>query len=132
MKALSDLQAWYLAQCNGDWEHGSGVTITTLDNPGWSVAIDLAGTTLDGKEFSETGYGLANTPELKFDSNARVLVDDSSYEAAIQFQNDPNWLICSVKENRFEGYGGPEKLEEILITFLRWAAGNDRSYTSGA
>jgi Immunity protein 53 len=34
------LQVWYLAQCDGDWEHRHGVTIGTLDNPGWSLRID--------------------------------------------------------------------------------------------
>ena len=43
---LKQLQQWYLANCNGDWEHSYGVTIETLDNPGWSVEIDLAGTRL--------------------------------------------------------------------------------------
>ncbi len=35
--ALSRLQRWYSAQCDGDWEHGLGVRIETLDNPGWMV-----------------------------------------------------------------------------------------------
>ncbi len=43
---LAELQRWYLAQCNDDWEHSYGVTIETLDNPGWSVHIDLADTAL--------------------------------------------------------------------------------------
>ena len=34
---LSWLQQWYSAHCDGEWEHGFGVTIATLDNPGWSV-----------------------------------------------------------------------------------------------
>ena len=40
--ALQALQQWYLAQCDGDWEHGYGVSITTLDNPGWSLDITAA------------------------------------------------------------------------------------------
>lgn len=27
------LQRWLLAQCDGDWEHGDGITIQSLDNP---------------------------------------------------------------------------------------------------
>ena len=42
---------WYVVQCNGDWEHSSGITITSLDNPGWLVKIELVGTALDNKEF---------------------------------------------------------------------------------
>ena len=48
MSSLARLEAWYVRQCNGDWEHLYGVTIETLDNPGWSVTIDLTGTKLEG------------------------------------------------------------------------------------
>ena len=30
---LTWLQAWYMSNCNGDWEHGYGVSVRTLDNP---------------------------------------------------------------------------------------------------
>ncbi len=42
--SLSKLEQWYASQCNGDWEHAFGVRIDTLDNPAWSVAIDLRDT----------------------------------------------------------------------------------------
>jgi hypothetical protein len=32
---LTWLQAWYAEQCDGDWEHQFGVSVETLDNPGW-------------------------------------------------------------------------------------------------
>ena len=38
--ALQSLQDWYLAQCNGDWEHTYGVSIGTLDNPGWTLDVE--------------------------------------------------------------------------------------------
>ena len=38
------LQQWYYGHCNGDWEHGSGIHIDTLDNPGWSITINLEDT----------------------------------------------------------------------------------------
>ncbi|MFT3675503.1 MAG: immunity 53 family protein [Chitinophagaceae bacterium] len=47
---LEWLQQWYNTQCDGDWEHEYGVKITTIDNPGWSVVIDLTGTKLEGIE----------------------------------------------------------------------------------
>jgi Immunity protein 53 len=47
--ALTWLQAWYAARCDGDWEHGYGVAIQTLDNPGWSLRINLEGTMLEGR-----------------------------------------------------------------------------------
>ena len=41
MNELVLLQEWFAAQCDGDWEHGAGVRIESLDNPGWLVTIDL-------------------------------------------------------------------------------------------
>ena len=41
---LERLQRWYLYRCDGDWEHSFGITIETLDNPGWMVTIDLQDT----------------------------------------------------------------------------------------
>ncbi|WP_457028213.1 Imm53 family immunity protein [Kitasatospora sp. P5_F3] len=45
---LGFLTSWYADQCDGDWEHEYGIRIETLDNPGWSVELDLEGTGLDG------------------------------------------------------------------------------------
>ena len=42
------LAAWYARQCDGDWEHDAGIRITTLDNPGWSLRVNLRGTDLEG------------------------------------------------------------------------------------
>jgi hypothetical protein len=36
------IQEWYINQCDGDWEHECGVRINTIDNPGWSIKIDIA------------------------------------------------------------------------------------------
>ena len=46
-KALLILQNWFANNCNGDWEHEYGVKIETIDNPGWCVKIELAGTPLE-------------------------------------------------------------------------------------
>jgi len=51
---LGELQAWFLAHCNDDWEHNNGVTITTLDNPGWWIEIDLTHTELETRSFPPT------------------------------------------------------------------------------
>ena len=37
--ALTRLQQWYQSKCNGTWEHRHGLTIATLDNPGWEVHL---------------------------------------------------------------------------------------------
>ena len=93
MSALEELGQWYEAQCDEDWEHHFGVSIRTLDNPGWSVWVDLAGTHLE------------NVP---FDS---VIAEESERE----------WMHCKTRDRRFEGYGGPTDLERIIRTFLDWA-----------
>ncbi|MGT2440121.1 Imm53 family immunity protein [Bradyrhizobium betae] len=50
---LERLERWYAAQCNGDWEHTYGITIETLDNPGWSFKVELRDTYLSGRMFVE-------------------------------------------------------------------------------
>lgn len=46
------LTNWYKSQCNGDWEHTYGIQIDTIDNPGWSLKIDLLETPYEGKKTS--------------------------------------------------------------------------------
>jgi hypothetical protein len=92
---LDALQKWFVAECNGDWEHQYGVRISTLDNPGWAVDIDLRDTSLE---------------HLSFDG---VSVDRSEHD----------WIRCNVEAAVFRGRGGPENLGEILRTFLGWAEG---------
>jgi hypothetical protein len=99
MNTLRKLQDWYRSQCDGDWEHGYGVKIDTLDNPGWSVTINLDGTNLEGKKFAEIGHG-----------TGRESIEGSE-----------DWLMCRLEEKQFKAYGGPRKLEEMLEIFLRWA-----------
>ena len=48
---ISWLQNWYTTQCDGDWEHDYGITIGTLDNPGWYVVINLVETPLEAAAF---------------------------------------------------------------------------------
>ena len=88
------VQAWYLKQCNGFWEHGNGVTIETLDNPGWMVTIDLAETPLEDRE-----------------------MDPLRKE-----RNEDDWIVCTVSHNKFQGSGDAAKLEDILEVFRIWAS----------
>ena len=94
MQALQRLQEWYGSQCNGDWEHSFGVKIGTLDNPGWSLRIDLSGTRLADQSFAEV---------------------KRNYEHPI------DWLICFVRDGQFQGACGPHRLEEMLGVFFAWA-----------
>ena len=90
---LAELQRWYEDQCDGQWEHAFGVRIETLDNPGWSVEIDLADTRLAGRAF----------PAIREMAPAH------------------EWLVCEVLEKKFRGAGGPPMLRRILREFLDWA-----------
>jgi len=99
MSTLEKLQNWYFSQCNGDWEHGYGIRVATLDNPGWSLSVDLTGTVLSGQQFPEHSYGVGETAAT----------------------SGNEWLICKVKDNKFICHGGPEKLEDMINVFLNWA-----------
>lgn len=89
MNSLEWLQTWYLAQCDGDWEHDYGITIKTLDNPGWSVMIELKG----------TDYSL---PDKKW----------KQIETTEQ-----DWYGYKVENDVFDAAGDPSKLEFLLQLF---------------
>ncbi len=86
---LTRLQNWYLINCDGDWEHGYGVSIETLDNPGWKVKINLDDTCLT---------------ELQYEKQ----VDNGTFD----------WLFIKVNEKQFEDAGDTSKLTTILEIFL--------------
>ncbi|MEV0030635.1 immunity 53 family protein [Nocardia sp. NPDC050793] len=91
---LDWLQSWYSAQCDGDWEHGWGVRIGTLDNPGWTVTIDLAETALAHREFR------------------RKQVDRGEHD----------WVHAWTDERAFHLACGPGNLTEALMLFRAWAS----------
>jgi Immunity protein 53 len=90
---LESLQAWYSAQCNGEWEHQHGVTIATLDNPGWSLKVDLVGTALAGKEA------------------AREVMD----------RTERDWFQTWSDGHTFNGVGGNNNLGDLLTAFDHFA-----------
>ncbi|QSF46318.1 immunity 53 family protein [Paenibacillus tianjinensis] len=92
MNLLKWLESWYLSQCDGNWEHSYGLIISTLDNPGWSVLINLFETDFENKQF----------------------------ESLILERTEDDWIHCSVKDGLFEGFGGPTNLEEIICIFKDW------------
>ena len=96
MEELRALQQWYLSQCNQDWEHMYGIKIDTLDNPGWTLKVDLRETELEGVAFETVSRG------------------DSEDEA--------DWIFCKVEEDQFYGAGGALNLTELIQVFLGWAA----------
>ncbi|MEW9078551.1 immunity 53 family protein [Terrisporobacter glycolicus] len=92
MNLLEWLENWYNSNCDGDWEHMYGVKIETVDNPGWSINIDLIDTYLEQKEFSTVKYDKGNE----------------------------DWIICIKEDGVFKGSGGPKKLNEIIFIFKSW------------
>ena len=46
MEILDWIQDWFKNNCDGNWEHGEVIQITTLDNPGWEVEIDISNTSI--------------------------------------------------------------------------------------
>lgn len=87
------IQNWYKSNCIEAWAEEFGIKIETLDNPGWIVRIDLLGTDLENKSFTE--------------------VDERN-------RSDTDWLHCSIKEWQFVGAGGVQNLDEILGVFIKW------------
>jgi len=93
MEAIRQLEDWFTSQCNDDWEHQYGITIATLDNPGWSLKIDLTGTALQDMPLDE----------IKRD------------------RSDSDWIVARRNGRIFEAFGGHHNLGELISTFLEWA-----------
>ncbi len=89
---LARLCDWYAEQCDGDWEHGQGVHIATIDNPGWLIKINLLGTASEEAVFENVNIDKA----------------------------EDNWLRCFKKDREFTGAGDPSKLPVILEHFLKF------------
>ncbi|MDE3104456.1 MAG: immunity 53 family protein [Acidobacteriota bacterium] len=93
MDSLTWLQAWYAEECNGEWEHQYGIQIDTLDNPGWSVKIDLKRT--------------------RYSGIAKAIITDNH-------ASDSDWIVCKIVDDTFEGQGDSLKLLPIVQQFRKW------------
>jgi hypothetical protein len=93
-QALHWLTEWYAAHCDGKWEHGYGVIIDTIDNPGWHIKIDLTNTELEAIPFEQRQHN---------------------------YGDDMSWWICSKKDQAFEAYCGPLELISVINVFREWA-----------
>src|SRR5262245_23403385 len=96
---LSWIVKWYHDHCDGDWEHDKRIHIGTIDNPGWSITINLVST------------------ELKKKEDEKIKIDRS--------KND--WFVCFKKDYQFEGRCGPLNLHEILNSFRTWGEAGEKS-----
>ncbi len=68
--------------------------IGTLDNPRWTLSVDLSDTPLEHKEFHSIKIERA--------------------------KND--WVFCKIENSKFTGFGGPKNLSEIIQVFTTWAS----------
>ena len=96
---LKEIEEWFASQCDGDWEHGQGIKIETLDNPGWRISINLEDTPLQDRPFKELRHN---------------------------YDNELDWMRCWKNHRRFEAVGGPRKLEDMLQAFIQWAKSNEK------
>jgi len=87
---VTRIQNWYRSQCDGDWEHSYGLTIETLDNPGWQVTIDLA----------DTPWAAVRVP------------------LEVIERTDRDWVHLEVTAAKFKAAGGPGNLEELIELFF--------------
>lgn len=46
MEILDWIQDWFKTNCDGHWEKSEVIQITTLDNPGWEIEIDISKTSI--------------------------------------------------------------------------------------
>lgn len=93
MDTISKLCSWYERQCVDDWHEDFGVAISTLDNPGWSLKVDLKGTALERKSFQDIEVN----------------------------RSDRDWVTARRNGDTFEAFGGPNNLNEMIEIFLGWA-----------
>ncbi|MBL0319042.1 MAG: immunity 53 family protein [Alphaproteobacteria bacterium] len=88
-KTLNWLMSWYASHCNGDWEHENQIKISTIDNPGWRVKIDLVGTNLEN-----------------------LTLDRQTYETS-----ETDWYTFIIKDQVVDATGDPTKLEILIESF---------------
>lgn len=80
------LEEMYLSNCDGDWEHDYGIEITTLDNPGWNVKIQL------NENF--------------------VMLSDRSW--VLEDIAPSTWYGYKIEKNTIEASGDPQSLKTIF------------------
>ena len=106
--SLHWLMQWYLGQCDDDWEHSYGVEIGTLDNPGWTLKVNLTETTLDGRAFTKVMHG-------------------EPAHSLEEWQRTGSWWVADVKDGIFEAACGPLDLPAVVGLFRKWAEKNPQA-----
>jgi hypothetical protein len=89
---------WFTSHCDGDWEHDNMIKITTTDNPGWSVTIDLVDTGLEDLELK------VGTIE----------------------KSEHDWYFYLIREKKYFAAGDLTKLEFLLTKFKEIVESNTK------
>ncbi|WP_267426755.1 immunity 53 family protein [Methylobacterium sp. GC_Met_2] len=97
MDRIERLCAWYESQCKDEWQEEYGISITSLDNPGWRVTVDLTRTSLENAVFEDIEKENSTT----------------------------DWCFIKKQGKVFEAFGGVFNLAEILDIFLIWSENKD-------
>lgn len=92
-ESILKLQNWYVSNCDGDWEHSYGFKLETLDNPGWSITIDLEETHQENQPFTER---------------------------KINYEHETEWLTVEKDGLKLKGACGPAKLDAMLAFVAEW------------
>jgi hypothetical protein len=92
------LQNWYHSNCNGDWEHQFGIKIDTLDNPGWSIDINIEETNLQNILFEPI--------KIK--------------------RSEKDWVFIELANMKIQGRCGSLNLIEMLEIFQNWVVSNQQ------
>ncbi|MCO5160825.1 MAG: immunity 53 family protein [Mesorhizobium sp.] len=95
--ALKWLEDWYSDQCDGDWEHQNGIDIGNIDNPGWTLKVDLTGTSLENIPFEEVLHNY----------------DDEVF-----------WWRCWRDAREFHAVCGARNLRSVIGVFRTWVEAN--------
>ena len=91
MDTFEWLKKWYSKQCDGVGEDDHCVDITTINNPGWQVRIELHGTAYSNLEVEWTA----------------------------EENSESDWYGYKFELAVFDGIGDPSKLKFILEQFRR-------------
>lgn len=83
---LSWLMNWYAAQCDGDWEHDSGVRIVTLDAGGW---------------------------QLEADSSTKCYFTGSASTSTMR-ASETDWMVIDAHRDKFRARGGERNLAAMI------------------
>ena len=94
---LEWLEKWYKSQCNNEWEHNFGIKIETIDNPGWTLSIDL--------EDTEHNLNMVNWSQFG--------------------DFDKRWVGFKIEKNVYYASSDPENLNTLIYIFKEFIEKGD-------